>query len=350
MATVQSITSTATPDGIHAAIKAARTPLPSHTLEGAPVRRSVAEICTAEVKHARNDFWTIVHRLNAASLFDRHRDPDCDVAFRLPHEAHAAAALNWLSHLGTHDSDRRGLWARWERWDREGRIAWLRRRRELLHGLLRQVGRYQEARRLIDQPMRRPRDEAPNLQGGNVCLSRHPESVSTTALDHREHPQGAEGRADDGAPMARGSFTRSRRGGRSDDQRGGRPMKRSTSKPASAAKRVKQRRPVEWGFENGRQIVTCATGVAAREMPAACLWHLRERIAEMSSVAQAFDASNGMPDEQRHVMLAMTASVARNLMVEVADDFQTVLALSPQLRDSIAIEDARIERTKGGAP
>ena len=43
----------------------------------------------------------------------------------------------------------------------------------------------------------------------------------------------------------------------------------------------------------------------------------------------------------------MTASVARGLMREVADDFRAVLALSPQLRELLASEDAR--RSKGGA-
>jgi hypothetical protein len=128
------VVSTGFPGGVRAIIRAVRTALPGPDLSPQPVRAFVARACTAEVKHARNDFWTIVHRLNAASMFDRHRDPDCDVAFRLPHEIHAAAALNWLAHLQTHDSDRHGLWARWEQWDRERRVCWLRRRRELLHG------------------------------------------------------------------------------------------------------------------------------------------------------------------------------------------------------------------------
>jgi hypothetical protein len=42
-------------------------------------------------------------------------------AFRLPHETHAGAALNWLGHLQAHDSDRRGPWARWDGMSLEGK-------------------------------------------------------------------------------------------------------------------------------------------------------------------------------------------------------------------------------------
>jgi len=79
-------------------------------------------------------------------MFDRHQDPDCDAAFRLPQEVQAGAALVWLSHLQAHDSDRYGPWAHWQRWNRQQRSAWLMRRRELLHGLIRAAGRYMAAR------------------------------------------------------------------------------------------------------------------------------------------------------------------------------------------------------------
>lgn len=154
MATHQPITaaSIAVPPagGINAVIRAARTALPSHTLAGVPLRRYVSAVCTAEVEHARDDFWHIVHRINAVGLFDRWRDPDCDSPFRLSHEVRAAAALNWLSHLQTHDSNRHGPWERWSRWTRDERIAWLRRRRYLLGGLIRAFRAYTAARAAYD--------------------------------------------------------------------------------------------------------------------------------------------------------------------------------------------------------
>lgn len=132
--------------GVYAVIKAARTALPSHTLTGVPLRRFVSAVCTAEVEHARNDFWHIVHRISAAARFDRFRDPDCDAQFRLSHEVRAAAALNWLSHLQTHDSDRHGPWARWQSMSYSDRCAWVRRRRYLLGGLIRAFHGYTAAR------------------------------------------------------------------------------------------------------------------------------------------------------------------------------------------------------------
>jgi hypothetical protein len=150
MANIQPITAAtaAAPPagGVHAVIKAARTALPSHTLTGVPLRRFVSAVCSAEVEHARNDFWSIVHRMGAVGLFDRYRDPDCDAQFRLSHEVRAAAALNWLSHLQTHDSDRHGPWARWETMGYDGRCAWVRRRRYLLGGLIRAFQGYTAAR------------------------------------------------------------------------------------------------------------------------------------------------------------------------------------------------------------
>ena len=153
MATFQGITPTPTaaPSGDYrAAVKATRTALPSHALEGVPVRRLVASVCAAEVEHSRNDFWRIAHRMGVAGLFDRYADPDCDAAFRLPHEAQAAAALVWLSHLQAHDADRRGPHASWGRMSRAAKAAWLRRRRYLVHGLIRVAGAYLAARAAID--------------------------------------------------------------------------------------------------------------------------------------------------------------------------------------------------------
>jgi hypothetical protein len=113
-------------------------------------------------------------------------------------------------------------------------------------------------------------------------------------------------------------------------------------------KPMRHRRPVEWGHDdNGQQIVTRAAGRWARDLPAFRLRGLRDTIKDMNGVVRAFDASNGMPEAQRLLMLSMTASVARGLMLQAADDFRAVLALSPQLRAAIAREDQRFE-TKGG--
>jgi len=125
-------------------IKAARTALPSHELAGVPIRRFVSAVCTAEVEHARRDFALIVSRLNAGALF--YDDSDAHARYRLPHEVHAGAALVWLSHLQAHDGDRHGPWARWNTMDGEARRWWVRRRRELLHGLMRAAAAYRAAR------------------------------------------------------------------------------------------------------------------------------------------------------------------------------------------------------------
>jgi hypothetical protein len=129
-------------------------PAPASAPRSAGWRRWAAAVCAAEVRHATDDFWRCVHRLGLAALFDRddawggHEAP-----FRLPHEAHAVAALGWLSHLQAHESDRHGPWAavRWHTWDEPQRRAWLARRRVLWSGFVRQVGRYREARRRIDR-------------------------------------------------------------------------------------------------------------------------------------------------------------------------------------------------------
>jgi hypothetical protein len=141
-------------DGVHAAIRAARRPLPPRELDGANYRRWAVAVCAAETKHAADDFWACAHRLELAGLFDRddsfggHEAP-----FRFPHETHAVAAMNWLSHLQAHESDRHGPWAavRWHTWDAGQRREWFARRRILWSGFVRQVERYREARRQLVQ-------------------------------------------------------------------------------------------------------------------------------------------------------------------------------------------------------
>jgi hypothetical protein len=140
------------PDSVHAAIRRERRPLPPHELDGGNYRRWAAAVCGAEARHAADDFWSSVHRLGLAGLFDRddgfggHEAP-----FRFAHETHAFAALSWLSHLQAHESDRRGPWAavRWNTWDAGQRREWFARRRDLWSGFVRQVERYRQARRRL---------------------------------------------------------------------------------------------------------------------------------------------------------------------------------------------------------
>lgn len=143
------------PGSVPAAIRRKRRPLAARDLDGTNYRRWAATVCTAEVRHAADDFWSCVYRLGLAALFDRddgfggHEAP-----FRFPHEVHAFAALGWLSHLQAHESDRRGPWAavRWNTWDASQRREWFERRRHLWSGFVRQVERYRAARRRLGPP------------------------------------------------------------------------------------------------------------------------------------------------------------------------------------------------------
>src|SRR6202008_4728479 len=89
-------------------IRRARRALPPPEPDRGPWRKWAAALCQAEVDHGRADFWRAVQALGLAALFDRddgwvgHERP-----FLLAHEAHAQAALSWLSHLQAHESDRR---------------------------------------------------------------------------------------------------------------------------------------------------------------------------------------------------------------------------------------------------
>jgi hypothetical protein len=126
---------------------------------------------------------------------------------------------------------------------------------------------------------------------------------------------------------------------------------RTTSKPrgASVAKVTKTtRRPVEWGYENGQQIVIRASGRWACDLPVARWRGLRDTISDMGEVVRAFDGTRDIADtDQRLTMLSMSASVARALMLQAADDMRAVLALSPAIRGALARVDART--SKGGA-
>lgn len=130
-------------------ISATRVALPRPDISAAPVRRFVSIACTADADHARRDFWRIAHDTGDAARFDRFRDPDCHTAFALPHERAAGVALNWLSHLQSHDADRAGLWSLWASMTLDEKRAWARRRRYLVHGLLQAAAAYTAARNAI---------------------------------------------------------------------------------------------------------------------------------------------------------------------------------------------------------
>ena len=140
------------PDRIQTAIHHARRALPAVGPEpGRSFRAWAADACAAEARHATEDFWACVYRLGFAGLFDRDDGfGGHEMPYRLPHEAHACAALVWLSHLQAHEADRGGPWVggRWETWPPPRRRAWLLRRRTLWSGFLRQVERYRAARSL----------------------------------------------------------------------------------------------------------------------------------------------------------------------------------------------------------
>jgi hypothetical protein len=124
----------------------------------------------------------------------------------------------------------------------------------------------------------------------------------------------------------------------------------STPRRATAAKATKarRRRSVEWGYENGRHVVTHASGRAARELPAPRWGLLRDTIDDMGAVVRAFDGTRDIADAGlRLTMLSIAGSVARALMVQAADDMRALLALSPAIRSALAEADAR--KGKGGA-
>ncbi|TAJ96855.1 MAG: hypothetical protein EPO10_27995 [Reyranella sp.] len=130
-----------------------RRPLPSHELTGQNFRTWAVAVCHAEVQHRSRDFARIERELNIS--FDRIEDPSCEERGQYPHEAKAATALIWLSHLQTHESEKRAPFdaKAWRDWPAARRAAWLARRRYLWAGFLKAVRAYRDARALIDQPL-----------------------------------------------------------------------------------------------------------------------------------------------------------------------------------------------------
>lgn len=75
-----------------------RTKLPTHECPGANRRRWALAVCTAEVDHATNEFWTLNHQYGG---WDRHDAPAAPQLAMWPHERAAARVLNWISYLQT---------------------------------------------------------------------------------------------------------------------------------------------------------------------------------------------------------------------------------------------------------
>lgn len=123
-----------------------RMPLPSHHVEGGNFRQWAAAVCDAEVKHRDADFARCERLLGLS--FDRYAEPRCVLMGEFLHEAHAAAALHWLSHLQTHESLRRKPmdFRPWRTWNAERRAKWLARRRYLWRGFLAEVRAYAQTK------------------------------------------------------------------------------------------------------------------------------------------------------------------------------------------------------------
>lgn len=112
-------------------IRRHRRPLPAPVIDIENFRARAVAICSAEVAHRGRDFLRVERALGLG--FDRWLEPDCEQLGQFPHEAHAAAALLWLSHLQTHESEKRTPWSGvpFRRWRENEHAAWFSKRREL---------------------------------------------------------------------------------------------------------------------------------------------------------------------------------------------------------------------------
>lgn len=127
-------------------IRRERRPLPAHDLEAVPFRAWAVAVCHAEVAHRSRDFHRVERTLGL--VFDRWLEPDCEQLGQFQHEAHAAAALVWLSHLQTHESEKRTPWSGvpFKGWSEPERVRWFAKRRTLWSGFLRQIECYRATR------------------------------------------------------------------------------------------------------------------------------------------------------------------------------------------------------------
>lgn len=127
-------------------IRRHRRPLPALAIDIENFRARAVAICSAEVAQRSRDFQRVERALGLA--FDRWLEPDCEQLGQFPHEAHAGAALVWLSHLQTHESEKRTPWTGvpFRSWREDERTAWFAKRRSLWTGFLRQIERYRTIR------------------------------------------------------------------------------------------------------------------------------------------------------------------------------------------------------------
>ena len=130
-------------------IRRHRRPLPAPEIDIENFRARAVALCSAEVAHRSRDFQRVERALGLS--FDRWLEPDCEQLSQFPHEAHAGAALVWLSHLQTHESQKRTPWngVPFRSWREDERAAWFTKRRALWSGFLRQVERHRMAREIF---------------------------------------------------------------------------------------------------------------------------------------------------------------------------------------------------------
>jgi len=123
-----------------------RLPLPSHAIEGGNFRRWAVAVLTAEVKHRERDYLRVERQMGVH--VDRWDFPSNDEIGQFDHEAHAGAALLWLSHLQAHESEKRVPFhfIPWCDWKVAKRAEWIAKRRVLWAGFLNAVRAYQDAR------------------------------------------------------------------------------------------------------------------------------------------------------------------------------------------------------------
>lgn len=123
-----------------ALVASLRTKLPIHELTGVPLRQWAAAVFTAEVEHSQREFWSLQR---GVLDIDRH---DCPAAYQRcqwPHEAHAARALNALSHMNGAEEDLREHGpAGGPKYCRALRLRWFKSARIFLKS----VGDYKAAR------------------------------------------------------------------------------------------------------------------------------------------------------------------------------------------------------------
>ena len=123
-----------------------RLPLPSHQIEGGNFRKWAVAVCTAEVKHRERDYLRVEALLGITT--DRWAFPNDDERGQFKHEYHAGQALLWMSHLQTHESEKRTPWSfiPFCDWRAKDRAAWLAKRRKLWAGFLAEVRAYQQTK------------------------------------------------------------------------------------------------------------------------------------------------------------------------------------------------------------